>query len=300
VVPGTTYLVTKKTVDDQFLLEPSEELNRLLLFVLLLKGLRYGVRIHDFCFLSNHFHLVVTDVRGELPAFMREFLTDSSKAIQVLHGERRQIWSRRPYNAVSLLDLDAAERKAVYVRLNPMRAGLTEPGEWPGLTSVRWRWGEVITVKRPGFYFSKRYRPEEVSMELAPLPPAYLELEGEAEAAANAESVARTDALIDAESKEIRKTLRRAKQTLAGAEKVRKTRRNQRSQKPVTTIVPRFATRDRARLKEAIAEERAFEEAHEKALEKYRAGHHRTVFPAGTYGYRKLLGVRVAKRGTAA
>lgn len=92
ILAGTTYLITKKTNDDMFLLVPSTDVKRILLYALILKALRYGILIHGFCFMSNHFHLVVTDVRGRLPDFMRDFLSDTGKALQIELGEKRQIW----------------------------------------------------------------------------------------------------------------------------------------------------------------------------------------------------------------
>ncbi len=162
---GATYLITKKCVDDQFLIRPSGLINQILLYLLVEKALRYGVIIHGFCFLSNHIHLVVTDVRGKLPAFMREFLGESSKAVQRASDGDRAIWSRKRYSAVELLDLDAAERKDVYTTTNPTRSGLTKPEERPGLTSAHLKFGDLIEVERPSVYFSKR-RPKSVSMRL--------------------------------------------------------------------------------------------------------------------------------------
>ncbi|MGE3166314.1 MAG: hypothetical protein AB7O52_15515 [Planctomycetota bacterium] len=49
-----------------------------------------------------------------------------------------------------------------------------------------------------------------------------------------------------------------------------------------------------------IAEKRQFESDHERARRRYIAGHTRTAFPPGTYGYRVLLGVRVGRDGAAA
>ena len=49
-----------------------------------------------------------------------------------------------------------------------------------------------------------------------------------------------------------------------------------------------------------IWEERSFLSRHEQAKLRYVNGEQGVLFPAGTYGYRELLGVRVRKGGAAA
>ncbi|MGE3166481.1 MAG: transposase [Planctomycetota bacterium] len=300
VKPGTAYLITKKTSDDLFWIVASPEMNALLLYTLILWARRYGVLIHAFCFMSNHVHLLVTDVRGELPAFMGQFLTETSKAIKVLLGETRRIWSGKRYSAVALLDLDAAERKVAYCMLNPTRAGLTDPIVWPGVTSAHWRFGDTITAQRPAVYFSPRYRPDEVSIELSPVAFAFPTANGEEQGRACEESNVRVEALVESELESIHRDLERRGQSLAGPERVRNTPRDQRGSHPVRTLNPNFATQDKVLLATGIAEKRQFESDHERARRRYVAGHTRTVFPPGTYGYRVLLGVRVGWDGAAA
>lgn len=294
-MPGATYLITKKTNDDFFFLVASPSVNLILLYTLILKALRHGVLIHGFCFMSNHFHLVVTDVRGRLPAFMREFLSETSKALQVVLEESRQIWSGRRYSEVLLLDLDAAERGLVYTFVNPMRAELTEPEDWPGLNSVKWNQGDMLSARRPNAYFSRRYRPDEVSTQLSPLPACFAELDEKQEARANKQSAKRIQALLDSESGALLLKIRMEKKKLAGRTKVLKTSRHHRTSHPVGDTLPRFASKDQDRLKAAIEERRWFGTRHEEAKKRYVGGHSRTVFPPGTYGYCEQLGVRVAE-----
>ena len=284
---GATHFVTKKCADDLFLIRPSDEVNRYLLYLLILKAARYGLSVHGFCFLSNHFHLIVTDPRGKLPAFMREFLSESSKAIQVATGVDRPIWSRKRYSATQLLDLDAAERKLVYTVLNPMRAGLTEPREWPGLTSARNEADSVITAERPGEYFSRK-RPATVSLRLVSVAVPF-----EGQAAKVEERVRRSTA--DA-VEQCRARLRDNESDLLGAERVLSTSTDQRGERRVRHLNPRFATKNPALLEAAIQRSREFEAAHATAKERYRAGETGVEFPLGTYGYREVLGVRVSAR----
>ena len=61
ILPGTTYLVTRRCFQRQLLLKPSASTSAIFSYVLALAAARYGVQVHAYCVLSNHFHLVVTD-----------------------------------------------------------------------------------------------------------------------------------------------------------------------------------------------------------------------------------------------
>ena len=143
---GVTYLITKKTNDDQFILRPDGSVNQVLLYLLILKARKHGILIHGFVAMSNHIHMVVTDVRGCLPKFMQEFLGESGKAIKIATGSTRRVWSPERYSAVELLDRDAVERMITYCHTNPTKAGLTLPEDWPGLTSARNKFGDTLTL----------------------------------------------------------------------------------------------------------------------------------------------------------
>jgi len=44
------------------------------------------VQVHAICAMSTHLHLVVTDVRGVLPAFLQSFHRVEARCTQVLRG----------------------------------------------------------------------------------------------------------------------------------------------------------------------------------------------------------------------
>ena len=76
--------------------------------------------------------------------------------------------------------------------------------------------------------------------------------------------------------------------------------RLKRGSHPYGRLNPRFASKDKERLFSATEEERSFLASHEQARLRYVNGEQVVLFPAGTYGYRELLGVRVRKGGAAA
>lgn len=60
VMPGTTYLVTRRCLGRRFLLRPDRELNRAFLYCLAVAARKYGIQVHALCVMSNHYHVAVT------------------------------------------------------------------------------------------------------------------------------------------------------------------------------------------------------------------------------------------------
>jgi putative transposase len=151
VLPGETYLITRRCYQRTFRLRPSARTNQIFLYRLARAAQKTGVRIHAVCVMSNHHHLVVTDVRGELPVFLRELHRSTAKAINASQGQWENLWSAEQTSAVHLGDEDDILRKIAYVVANPVDAGLVaEPRDWPGL--LLWEDHEV-PVTRPDDYF---------------------------------------------------------------------------------------------------------------------------------------------------
>ena len=259
--------------------------------------------------MSNHIHMVVTDVRGRLPKFMQEFLGESGKAIKVATGSTRRVWSPERYSAVELLDRDAVERMLTYCQTNPNEAGLTMPKEWPGLTSANHQVGDVLTAEKPGFYFGAK-RPDVVSCPLSPIPRVIgaqsneqggEQLTPEAYRARCKDLQETIDRRVGQAVEEILQKRKRAgKSELAGREAVLAASRLRRGNHPFREgINPMFATTNADLMKRAKAEFRAFCVAHQEAKESYIAGETGVFFPHGTYGYRELLRVNVRKGGVA-
>ena len=73
ILPNSTYLVTRRCTQRQFLLKPCTVINQIFLYCLALALARTGVVVHAFVVLSNHYHAVVTDPEGKLPEFLAYF-----------------------------------------------------------------------------------------------------------------------------------------------------------------------------------------------------------------------------------
>ena len=175
IVPGTTYLLSRRCFGRRFLLRPSNRVNQIFKFCLAVAAERSGVLIHGFCVLSNHYHLVATDVHGNLPAFMHWLNEYVAKCVNAELGRWEFFWAPGSYSAVALIDRDDVIDKMVYVLTNPVDAGLVPKYEqWPGARSLLAETdGDPQEIDRPqGFFREKGPVPESAHLEMV-TPPAF-------------------------------------------------------------------------------------------------------------------------------
>jgi len=131
-------MLTRRCSQRQFLLKPGTVVDQVFLNCLGRAAEAFGIQVHAFIVLSNHYHLIVTDTAEDpqLPAFMHWFNLHIAKALNVYYQRSENLWSSRAYNAVHLGDEDAVLEKIVYTLTNAVAAGLVEePQDWPGLCS---------------------------------------------------------------------------------------------------------------------------------------------------------------------
>lgn len=103
-----------------------EEDRRLFLQVLSELPLRFGVRVHAYALMPNHYHLLLESLGGRLPRAMRHL---GGEFVRLLNARNRwdgPVFRGRYRNR--LVGTEAYWRHLLfYVHLNPSRAGLTDP-----------------------------------------------------------------------------------------------------------------------------------------------------------------------------
>lgn len=261
------------------------------LFVLALAAGRHRIQIHAFCVLSNHVHLVVTDVRGELPAFMRYLDSLVARAVNATLGRFEGFWARNgSYTAVEPLDRGDVVAKVAYALANPVAAGLVRTGaEWPGLRSAPAQEGRTrFTASRPNVFFrQKGYLPAQVELELTP-PPGFRSAE---------EFGAEVAAAVEALEEGHRRARAAKGQRFLGAARVllQDPLAAPLSPAPRFTLKPRVAARDSWRRIQGLLRLKEFEDDYREAFRAWCAGARSVVFPAGTYLMRVLHGVQCAQ-----
>jgi REP element-mobilizing transposase RayT len=287
ILPGATYLITRRCSERRFFLRPSRALNELLLFVLAVAAGRFGIQLHAFCVLSNHYHLVLTDVRGTLPEFQR--LVDSfvARAVNAAIGHAGSFWDRESYSAIPLETAGDVLAKIVYVLSNPVAAGLVRNASaWPGAWSDPRQVGAPLRVERPRFF--RAMGPLPAVAELVLQVPAGFENDPCFAATVERALRAREDRLASAHGRAGRGFLGVAR-VLAQAWWKSPVR-----QEPLGKLTPRVAGKKAWVRREALARLREFTAAYREALAHWRRGLRNVVFPAGTWAMRVNHGVTCA------
>ena len=142
-------------------LKPSKKVNRIINYCLGMAAKRFGIALHSYGFLSNHFHLVITDVHGSMPKFMQVFDSLVAKAINSLRGQSESIWAPGSYTATWLVTPQAVLEAIVYTQCNPVSSHLVEKARtWPGVLSKPGSLGSTIKEHRPHYFRTDGDLPE--------------------------------------------------------------------------------------------------------------------------------------------
>jgi putative transposase len=289
VVPGTTYLVSRRCTQRQFLLKPSVLTNLVFKFVLAVAAARYGLLIHAVCVMSNHFHLVVTDPRANLPDFSRLLDGVLAKALNTLHGRWENFWAPFSYSAVALVSPEDIVEKVAYTLANPATAGLVEHGDqWPGVWSHPRLIGQPgERVERPGHYFAEDGSMPQHQDLLFSAPPGFASAED-----FQAKVIARVSELEQASAAE-----RAANgESVLGVRRILRQRPTDRPTpgEPRRVLNPRIAAGDKWKRIEALGSLVSFLENYREALRRFLRGERNVLFPHGTYLMRVRFGVACA------
>ena len=289
VVRGTTYLVSRRCTQREFLLKPSALTNLIFKFVLAVAAARYGMLIHAVCVMSNHVHLVLTDPRANLPEFNRVLDGVIAKALNALYGRWENFWAPSSYSAVALVSPEDIVEKVAYTLANPAAAVLVEHGrQWPGVWSdPRSIGGRGEVVQRPGHYFdADGSMPPDATLVFS--------------APAGFESSEAFRALVIARVSELEQAAASEREArgiaVLGVRRVRKQRHTDRPApgEPRRALNPRIAGQDKWKRIEALGRLVSFLESHRDALLRFCRGERRVVFPRGTYLMRVRFGVPCA------
>ncbi|MBK9265230.1 MAG: transposase [Polyangiaceae bacterium] len=289
IVPGKTYLLTRRTMRRYFLLRPDDEMKELIEYSLAVSARIYGMDVHAFCAMSTHIHVVLTDTRGVLSYFLAYFNRLVAMGTKVLRRWEGSIWDSEQPSVVELLTRKALVEKIAYVLANPVAAGaVLDPEEWPGAKTRVCDIGQmVLKTSRPRVYFDPSKWRDVLNLPIT-LPPTIAEADAGAFRDDVAEALAR-------EVEEARKTI--APENVLGANRAATISPETRSKTPEPTrkLNPTFAAgRGCGAIAAAAARAvTAFRAAYREALEQWRMGDRDVAFPAGTWWMRVFHSVNI-------
>jgi putative transposase len=267
-----------------------EVLNGLLGYVLAYCAKRHGIQIHAAVFMSNHYHIDLTDPHGNLVGFKQQLNSTIARAMNARRNRFGGFWDRdtacdtkRPTDDETFMDL-------VYTIANPVSAGLVKRSEhWPGFTTAGWRFGETRSFRRPAWFFDPKEMPDAVPLTLT-RPPVFAHLSDD-------ELYTRLEAEVHRREQEVQRELRQTDRRFVGLIKLARQHwdRAARGYEERFSVTPRVASSCKWKRLVQLNRDREWERQYAAARARLLAGLE-AIFPAGTFLMRRLAGVTVAEQ----
>lgn len=293
IVPGDCHLVTRRCTRREYLLRPDEETRAIFDYCLAEAAARFAIGLLAWGAMSNHYHAVVHDPEGRLPAFLEHFHKMVAKVMNERWGRCENFWSSEETCVTRLVSTSDIFDKIVYVLCNPVAADLVDrTHHWPGSSSLEYLDGRVTEHARPKYYFrdAASAMPPVVSLR-ATLPRVITKNESTAsfwarvrDAVTKREATLRDKRFEDKRRVMGRKAVLRVAHTDAPKRDIAKEKGK---------IRPHIACKDKERRILELDALKAWRKAYAEARAKWIKGKRRVQFPYGTYQLLSL-GVRCA------
>jgi len=153
IIKQTKFYVTVRAVNRSFRFVPKRHVRKAIRYALSATLQKYRdagrLVLHEFEFMSNHYHLLGTDIEGCLPAFIQDLNSLISRELNALRGIRGKNFEPG-YNFVQVAGDDRVVEHAVYTLANPVAAFLVAKSKhWRGVSSLRMKYGDAVEVTKP-------------------------------------------------------------------------------------------------------------------------------------------------------
>jgi putative transposase len=283
-------MISRRTSEGRFFIKPGKKNNQILEFCLAAAALKHGLKVHNYSFMPNHYHLLLTDVYGNYPCFLADMNRNIAKCFNVSLERFDSLWDSSKPSVVRLPNhVVPVKAKLMYIFMNPVKALLSPrarkylganslPGDLAGHSKV---------IKRPKVYFKKESKlPKKVRLKIE-MPEALLKF---------------TDkkSMVKLLKEDLRKAeddiiAKYGKNTFMSKRELLKTDPESKPKKDIERfkLNPKVA----GVVSELIAAEKSklvdFLRAYEKSFQRWQLGERDVYFPAGTYEMARLHKVRV-------
>ena len=137
VLPNTRVMSTRRTTRRHFLLKPDADRTsqNIFLYCLAWTAKKCHIEVHLAVVMSTHWHLILTDRKGLLPKFYRDFHRILALNLKNYRGWVGEVVDSSKPSTVDLLTPSALIKKLAYCLANPVACGaVTRPELWPGVT----------------------------------------------------------------------------------------------------------------------------------------------------------------------
>lgn len=281
-------MITRRCTQRQFLLRPDERTNAIFEYCLAEAAQRFDIGLLAWVAMSNHYHAIVFDAKGRLPAFIEHLHKMLAKVLNGRWNRTENLWSSEETCITYLPTPEDVFRKTVYVLSNPFASHAVDRlSDWPGSSSFGYLNGKRTMHRRPTVFFRKTgVMPEQVALHLD-IPEAVLGVrslwqwaERVREAVLVNEFATRKKRLVTRTPIWGRKAVMRATPSESPA-----------TPTPRRRLRPTLAAHDKATRIAELCKLKAFHVAYDIARRRFAAGDMEVEFPPGTYRMR-LLGAR--------
>jgi hypothetical protein len=299
--------VTTRCIGGRHLLRPDPGVAAAFEYLLAVAADRFAIELHEFISLSNHYHLLLTDVDGRLPDFMHFFNTVLARWLNARYGTMGPVFET--YHLLVDEQPDRVVQHASYILANPCTSNLVRrSSQWIAASSRKREYGRAVPLTRPTTGLWTVRAPRERKKPIAAGRGRYFRrpstLPGEASLRITRPRV--YDHLSDGEvrklilaglrSREIRSAQARSRSGagVLGIRGVLATPRQStpdRSVDPLTSV-PSQAT-SYARGLAPRADFRAFVERYRATLNRFRSGCADVIWPLGTWLMRRRYGLPI-------
>jgi putative transposase len=283
-------MITRRCTERMFVLGADDRSAEAFSYCLAEAAARFGILVHAAVVMSNHLHLIVTDVHGMLPRFSHLFFNQLAKATNARTGHTESVFARGDrYHGLELLSTDAIACKIAYLIGNPAKAGLVETrNKWPGfITSVKDMLEYKVYHASVGDNPYLQARKDKVlPLQITP-PPSVTDI---------AAFAANVTTQLDSLEEHYRKERQAGGRSVKGALAVRAEKwfRKPKSGVRLFQMNPALAERVKSIRVAAIVALKRFRAAYREALQAFRGGKRNVRFPAGTWWMRVTLNASVA------
>lgn len=162
ITEGMTFFVTVRAVNRSFRFVPRRKVREVIdycLTVVLERFRNEGMLcLHEFKFMSNHYHLLGTDMKACLSQFVQDLNSLLSRELNALRGMSGSN-IEKGFNLVRIHSAERLVGHAIYTLANPVSANLVARARhWKGTSSVRMRYGKPVVIRKPklGLWAGKR------------------------------------------------------------------------------------------------------------------------------------------------
>jgi len=144
--PGAFYHVTSRGNERRSIYQTKQDFEKFMGYLESATE-RYGARIHCFCLMTNHYHLLLETPRGNLPVILHHLNTSYTNYFNAKKKRVGHLFQGR-YKAILVEKDPYALELSRYIHLNPVRAQLVkDPLQYPwssysayGEEKKRWSW----------------------------------------------------------------------------------------------------------------------------------------------------------------